>query len=336
MRIVWYRGSWAVYWREDGKPRRVSLGTTDKGEAERRLLDWKGEQRRTAPLVTCGDIVSAFISDKEDRGTNTAETYRQHWKAMASTFNHLEPRHITRELCREYTAKARTQGRSDSTIRGRFAVLSAALRWHNPRHEAVTEMPPPAPPRERHLTKKEASDLVSAASITPHIHTFVVLALTTGARASAILELTWRRVDLNKGVLDFGRGSGNKRRSIVPINATCRDVLVRAREAAETDYVVEYAGEPVRSIKKAFARACQRGGLHGVSPHTLRHTAAVWMAEAGLDMAEIAQYLGHTNLYTTYRVYARFSPNHQRRAAEALEIEACSSEHSGTKFRKAK
>jgi integrase len=84
--------------------------------------------------------------------------------------------------------------------------------------------------------------------------------------------------------------------------------------------VVEYADTPVRSIKKALARAARRAGLSWVSPHVLRHTAAVWMTEAGRPMAEIAQYLGHTDSRLTERVYARFSPDYLRGAAAALEV----------------
>jgi integrase len=50
----------------------------------------------------------------------------------------------------------------------------------------------------------------------------------------------------------------------------------------------------------------------------MRHTAAVWMAEAGVPMPVIAQYLGHTDSRITERVYARFSPDYLRGAADAL------------------
>jgi integrase len=50
----------------------------------------------------------------------------------------------------------------------------------------------------------------------------------------------------------------------------------------------------------------------------LRHTAAVWMAEAGIPMAEIAQYLGHSDDRITSRVYARYGPDHLRKAAAAI------------------
>jgi integrase len=73
------------------------------------------------------------------------------------------------------------------------------------------------------------------------------------------------------------------------------------------------------SIKKAMRRTAERAGLEDVGAHTLRHTAAVWMAEAARPMEEISEYLGHTNLNLTKRVYARYSPSYLQKAAAALE-----------------
>jgi site-specific recombinase XerD len=52
----------------------------------------------------------------------------------------------------------------------------------------------------------------------------------------------------------------------------------------------------------------------------LRHSAAVWLAEDGHDMHEISQYLGHDDVKTTTRVYARFSPTHLRKLADSLNV----------------
>ena len=73
-------------------------------------------------------------------------------------------------------------------------------------------------------------------------------------------------------------------------------------------------------MKKGIASAAERAGLEGVTPHVLRHTAAVWMAEAKTPMTEIAQYLGHSDSRITERVYARFSPDYLAGAAAALEL----------------
>jgi integrase len=44
------------------------------------------------------------------------------------------------------------------------------------------------------------------------------------------------------------------------------------------------------------------------------------MAEGGIPMPVIAQYLGHRDSRTTERIYARFSPDYLREAAKALEL----------------
>jgi len=91
------------------------------------------------------------------------------------------------------------------------------------------------------------------------------------------------------------------------------------KEGAETDYVIEWAGAPVKSIKRAFRAAVMRAGLDkAVTPHVLRHTAASWMAEAGIPMSEIAAVLGHRDSRTTERVYAKFSPEYLQKAVRAL------------------
>jgi integrase len=86
-----------------------------------------------------------------------------------------------------------------------------------------------------------------------------------------------------------------------------------------TDFVIEYGGNQVDSIKRAFKAAARAGLPRDTSPHILRHSAAVHMIERGVAMSEVSQYLAHTSTKLTERVYARFSPDYLRRAASALE-----------------
>ena len=53
---------------------------------------------------------------------------------------------------------------------------------------------------------------------------------------------------------------------------------------------------------------------------TLRHTAASWMAQAHVDFAVIARYLGRSNRRTTERVYAHHNPDYLKSAVEALDF----------------
>jgi integrase len=149
----------------------------------------------------------------------------------------------------------------------------------------------------------------------------VTLALATGARMGAILDLTWDRVDFAHGTIDFmpaGRDKTNKRRVVVAMATKAREALLEARKAALSDYVIEYAGKQVASVKRAIASAARRSGVP-CSPHVFRHTAAVWMAQDDVPMQKISQVLGHTSSRITESTYARYSPRIMADAMAALD-----------------
>lgn len=240
------------------------------------------------------------------------------WKVLEPHFGYKLGKAITKADCRAYIQSRK--GKSNSTIRTELEALRACLRWHYGKEAPQITAPPPSKPRDRFLSKEQRDQLLAAIE-TPHVKLFTILALTTGARMSAILDLTWDRVDLKVGTIDFnpaGRDTTNKRRTVVPINAKAREALEEAHKGALTDHVIEYGGKPVASVKKAIRAASERSGVP-CSPHDFRRSAARWMAEADVPMEQIAQFLGHTSTRITYATYARFSPRFMASAAKALE-----------------
>jgi integrase len=248
------------------------------------------------------------------------ERARYAWKRLAATFGHLRPDQVNRDTCRTYTAQRRRAGALDGTIIKELSSLRAALRWHDKNTSAIVELPPEPPPKDLYLTRDQYRAFRDAARKIPHLYVFVVTAYSTAGRAAAVLELTWDRADLDAGMIRLSFGERRRKgRAAVPMTDSLREVLEAAKPAALTDHVVEYAGRRVRSVKRAFAAAARRAGVPWCTPHVLRHTAAVHMVESGVPLEEVAQYLGHTSVSVTYRVYARFSPTHLRRAASTLE-----------------
>lgn len=261
-----------------------------------------------------------YLADRGPR-ISSMETLRFCWRRLVPVFGHLRPDQITRGLTRSYALSERRRGVGNASIRRDLGVLGAVVRYSDKASPAVIEMPSAPAPRTRYLTRDEYRMLRDAARVVPHCHVFVVLAYSTAGRAGAILDLTWDRIDFDRRLIRLSRGeaASNKGRATVPMTEACHVTLAEARRASISDYVVEYAGRRVRSIKRAFKAAVERAGLTDVSPHVLRHSAAVHMAESGVPMAEIAAYLGHSSTSVTERVYARFSPGYLRKAARALE-----------------
>lgn len=315
-RLVKHRGQWSLAY---GTPRRrIATGTHDRGRAEAVAGEiWRRINRPAQERVS--DLWQAYSEDRIAVGASKSRLDSL-WKTLKPHFGYKLGKAVTKQECRDYAAHRKRLGKSNSTVKTELEALRACLRWHYGNDAPQIVAPPPSKPRERYLTKHERDRLLEHIE-TPHVRLFVILALTTGARMGAILDLTWDRVNLKHGTIDFnppGRDKSNKRRTVVPINSRLREALEEAQAAALTDHVIEYGGKPVASVKRAIAAAARRSGVP-CSPHVFRHTAAVWMAEADVPMEQIAQYLGHTSTRITFATYARFSPRFMAPAAKALD-----------------
>lgn len=326
-RLCLYRGKFAVTWVDeaDGRQRR-SLGTTDRSEANRLLVAFEVAQtKQKAAPQTIGMIWAAYRKHAE--GRPVAVTMGHEEKALKERFFHLPPEAIKDELVDEHIEARRGAGRSDGTLWTELGHLRIALAWAV--KKGLIEKAPyvkrpqqPAPKRD-YLTRDQFNRFLAACEY-PHLRRFVIIAITTGARASAILDLTWDRVDFERGLVDLSSEDTikRKRRPTVPMNRSLRAALSEAKNGAISNFVIEWAGEKVGSVKKGISRAAKRSKLDFVTPHVLRHSAAVWMAEGGREMEEIAQFLGHSDSRITERVYARYSPQFLRGAADLLELDS--------------
>ena len=161
-----------------------------------------------------------------------------------------------------------------------------------------------------------------------HLARFILLAVYTGTRAAAVAAASPVRaegrafVDLANGIfyrLAQGQRETNKRQPPVPIPPRLLAHLRRWHATGiARDHVVEFNGQPVKSVKTAFKRAVALAKLSGkITPHTLRHTAATWLMRAGVDRWEAAGFLG-MSVEMIDRVYGHHHPDHLRTAARAI------------------
>jgi integrase len=243
------------------------------------------------------------------------------WKRLMPVFGERLGTDVNKDDCREYAKLRQRQGAALGTVKIELEYLRACLNLRYGRGNNHVWTPPASAPRDRYLTKEEVDTLLEHVE-TPHVRLFIILAITTGARMSAILELGWDQVDFKLRRINFnspGRQQTNKRRPVVPLNDRAYAALEEAARGALSDHVIEWDSKPVKSIKKAIRMAAVRSGIR-CSPHVFRHTAAVWMAQADVPMQMIAQYLGHTSTRVTERTYARYSPSFMKDAAAALEF----------------
>lgn len=318
------RGGLCVYWRgPDGKRVRHQLTSRNRKDAEAEARAIFARSAKPVAGLTVADVWAAYLVARS--GRSVATTMDSTGKSILPHFGALQPAQISDADCLAYAAKRTKAGRSDGTTWTELGHLRTALSWAVKRRMisyAPEIIRPSKPaPKDRYLTHSEIDRLLSA-NAAPHIKLAILLMLSTAGRVSAILELTWDRVDLDRRVIRLATGeTGPKKgRATVPINAGLLAALQTARQAALSDHVVEWASGPVRCIRRGFMSACQDARLDGVTLHTLRHSSAVHMAEAGIPMSEISQFMGHSNSHITERVYARYSPGHLGKAADVVDF----------------
>jgi integrase len=266
-------------------------------------------------------------------GRAVTGTMKHTWKALRERFGGMDGTAITVADCRAHIEERRTvrtkrhpNGIGDGTIHTELGHLRMVLLWAT-KHKLIAaapaiERPSKPEPKYDFLTKEEVRDLIAAAK-TPHIALAIRLLIGTGARIEAALQLTWDRVDFDRRMIQLRNPfdkARRKGRATVPINDSLFAALTAAEKGSQSNYVIEWAGGAVKSIKRGMKVAGNAIGRPDVSPHMLRHSAAVWLAEDGHKMDEIAQFLGHDDAKTTTRVYARFSPTHLRKLADTLAV----------------
>ncbi len=315
--IQQFRGGYALVWRDQGKRRRRQLESEDRAsaEAEARALWQNGDDTPwTMERIMSGYLASIAGKPSHSRRIDA-------WKALKPFWQNVDLKLIDERMCRNYRA-SRSAG--DATARYELMQISTALGWAVKNGPRLAGRPPVwlplAPERKtRHLDQQEFAKFFAAVRA-DHARLYVMLGLHIMARPSAILELTWDRVDFMRRLIDFtppGHVRTAKRRTIIPISDALLPHLQRGFEARTCQFVIEHGGDRILCIKKAFQAANVRSTVYA-TPYTLRHTGAVWAAEGGVSMPELAQFMGHDDDRTTQKHYARFSPDHLASVGDAI------------------
>lgn len=296
----------------------VSTSSEDEGEAQCALNDYLTlkDTPRQPSIAVLLDRRLSFLKGKA-RYQNT--TY--YHAALKDHFGSLQASQITRGTVSDYRGK---RAIAPTSLREELmelrSTLAMAMRDDLISRVPYIELPAKKPPRERFMTRAEGKMLMEAAG-TIHLRLYLVIAMSTGARKGAILGLTWDRVDMEHGRIDFtdpDMAITKKRRTVVPVGRGTLTALRNARQFAETDYVIEYMGKPIKNIRRTFMEAAETAGLPWVTPHILKHSVISWLAEDGCSVDQISD-LTATHRNTVLRVYRKFNPDYLKKVVDFLD-----------------
>lgn len=217
-----------------------------------------------------------------------------------------------------------TRHNSTRTRNARLAAVHSLFRFaalRHPEHAALIQRVLAIPQKrgERNLVTflepPEVAALLAAPNRDRRVgrrdHAMLVLAVQTGLRVSELISLNCQDARLGTGAHVRCRGKGRKER-VTPLTdltvAVLRTWLAETQGQPATPLFPGPSGEPLtrdavalivsKHARTASAR-CPSLAHKKVSPHVLRHTCAMQLLRAGVDISTIALWLGHESPQTT-------------------------------------
>ncbi len=220
------------------------------------------------------------------------------------------------------TIHFRQKGNRNSTINRKLASLSKILRKHY-RNGGISSLPdfrklPERNARIRYLTRDEEAALFGGLNEESeeymHLACFLV---ESGARIGEALQLNWS--DIESRYATFWETKSNRPRTIPLSRRAVRTIENQRRSSGGKSGPFRHVA--YHRFRKSWNFAKERTEMRDdpqVVPHVLRHTCASRLAQSGVDIKRIQEFLGHRTLSMTLR-YAHLSPRHLEICAEALD-----------------
>ena len=95
--------------------------------------------------------------------------------------------------------------------------------------------------------------------------------------------------------------------------------LKKMQAQAQTEYLVEYAGRPVKQFRQSFRSACKRAEIpYHVVLYDIRHLFATTLLQEGGDLSAVSKLMGHSSVHMTANQYYHLLGDEKRRTIARL------------------
>jgi integrase len=223
---------------------------------------------------------------------------------------------VSKDLIIRHLDRFRSEGNAPATLNRKLSALSVFLGWakerglisSNPAREIKRAKENNM--RHRYLTDDERINLWNAAKeVDPRMYGLIVTATVSGMRASEMLGLRWADVDFDHEHITLHTTKNDEPR-IVPLTGPALKVLRARKNGQRPSERVFGVGTFPRHL---WRQALKAAGIDDLRFHDLRHSAASFLVQHGVDIRVVADILGHRTITTTMR-YAHVATKTTRAA----------------------
>jgi len=167
-----------------------------------------------------------------------------------------------------------------------------------------------------YLSAQEVTQLLNAASKTRYSlrdQALILLTFRHGFRASEVVALEWRQIDLKAATILVDRLKGSNG-SVQTLEADEARLLARLKKESDDSawvFLSERKDGPIKAdtFLKLMARLGKQAGFaKKLHPHMLRHGCGYELVNSGASTRQIQAYLGHRNL-ANVEIYTQLNAN---------------------------
>jgi site-specific recombinase XerD len=239
----------------------------------------------------------------------TIKAYLGQLRAFVRFFEARHPQDLTNEDIHSYLLHLVEAGLSRSAVDQALNAIRFLYAEMYGKPFALKNIP--RPKMEQRLPvvlfREEVKQIAIAAGNSKH-RLMIEVMYAAGLRVSEIVQVRVKDIDLERLTLVVRGGAGKQDRTTV-LAESLRDALSRqmaGKKSSEFLFPSERGGVlTTRSVAKFFKAALDASGVEKeATPHSLRHSFATHLLEAGTDIRYIQQLLGHARLETT-RIYTK-------------------------------
>lgn len=234
---------------------------------------------------------------------------------------------ITSEHFSLYQA-LRSDGKvSNRTINKELDYFRGFLRWCR-KEKKMEVLPidfealPYSSPPPIVMSPGEIARILEAAESEPFYHALILCLYSLGIRISSARRLTPEDFDFeNKSVRIRQKGG---KWFVLPlsdqvIEAVKKVIELRKTKPGKAVFSICKSEEPIKNMRKALARICERAKVtKKANPHLFRHSIATHMLASDVNLRTIQQYLGHSQVETTAKIYTHVVLENLRNAQASV------------------
>jgi integrase len=344
---------------ETGRRRRRKVSAPTKTECKARLDELREEKRRTGTVGRRDITVEKIVRDRLDnpppnvKSPITRRVHEDHGARIIAAIGSKRLAKLTPTDVEQFLRKMAAGGYAYKTIRDTRSLLIGAIR----RAErdglvgrnvaALADMPTAASKQSDAMTLAQVGQLLGS-GLDPWWRAYVSVGVMCGLRPGELLGLRWQDVDLAGRIIqvrhalteqDGGPAIGalktdrSRRTLVLPAASAAALRALRTQQAADRLRLgAHYVDQDLvfcrpdggfasrQAVYKQFRRRCEAAGIGGDwHPHELRHTHVSVLSDAGVDMEDIADSVGHVNSVVTRTVYRHQINDTVARAAAAMD-----------------